>query len=174
MLNYDTKRGLDVGDQILRAMAAFVRANPTATVRELAAHLGFSEERSVYYWLQKMGYRGLREFKRHVIAGSGFDGGGDAWAREEEAPYALSQRVVTTSEYIPWILPGDRLEIAPQRPPSQGDLVLVDLPGAREALRRYYGQGALVHPVKPHEVHRLDAKAGRLLGVVVRLIRSRP
>lgn len=163
-----------MGDDTLRTMASFIRANPTATVRELAAHLGFSEERSVYYWLQKVGYRGLREFKRHVIAGSAFIENSAGEAREDEAEYALSRTVVTSSEYTPWILPGDRLEIATKRQPADGDLVVVDLPGARGALRRFYGRNALIHPAKPHEVDRLDEKAGRLNGVVVRLIRPRP
>ena len=163
-----------MGDDTLRAMASFIRANPTATVRELAAHMGFSEERSVYYWLHKLGFRGLKEFKRHVITGRGLGEAGAGEAREEEADYAFTEQVVTTSEYSPWILPGDRLEVAPKRPPVDGDLVLVDLPGAKAALRRYYGRSTLVHPARPHDVRRLDGEAARLVGVVVRLVRTRP
>lgn len=161
-----------MGDDTLRTMASFIRANPTATVRELAAHMGFSEERSVYYWLHKLGFRGLKDFKRHVITERG--AGAVEEAREEEANYALTQQVVTTSEYTPWILPGDRLEVAPKRPPADGDLVLVDLPGAKAALRRYYGRSTLVHPARPHDIHRLDGGTARLVGVVVRLVRTRP
>lgn len=163
-----------MGDDTLRTMASFIRANPTATVRELAAHMGFSEERSVYYWLHKLGFRGLKEFKRHVITEGGASGAAAVEAREEEAEYALTHQVVTTSEYTPWILPGDRLEVARNRPPADGDLVLVDLPGAKAALRRCYGRNTLVHPARPRDVHPLDAGTARLVGVVVRLVRTRP
>ena len=54
---------------MLDRMAQIIRENPTATVREIAAQLGFSEEKSVYYWLQKERFRGLKEFKRAVLTG---------------------------------------------------------------------------------------------------------
>lgn len=48
-------------------MAALVREDPAITVAEIARRLGYSEEKSVYYWLEKARIKGIREFKRMVL-----------------------------------------------------------------------------------------------------------
>ena len=50
-------------------MAQLVLANPTITAKELAQKMGYAEQKSVYYWLEKAGYRGLKDFKQSVLSG---------------------------------------------------------------------------------------------------------
>ena len=45
-----------------------VRENPAITVKEIAKALGYSEERSVYYWLEKAKYKGIKDFKQTIFA----------------------------------------------------------------------------------------------------------
>ncbi|HHY37802.1 MAG TPA: S24 family peptidase [Clostridia bacterium] len=52
---------------VLERMAALVREDPAITVAEIARRLGYSEEKSVYYWLEKARIKGIREFKRMVL-----------------------------------------------------------------------------------------------------------
>ena len=47
-------------------MAYFILANPNITGKELAAKLGYSEPKSIYYWLEKAGYEGLKDFKKKL------------------------------------------------------------------------------------------------------------
>ncbi|MCL6451841.1 MAG: S24 family peptidase [Acetobacteraceae bacterium] len=54
---------------ILEKMARMIRDNPSITVRELATRLGYSEGKSVYYWLEKARFYGLKDFKRAVLTG---------------------------------------------------------------------------------------------------------
>lgn len=53
----------------LAQMANLVRANPSITVREIARELQFADNKSVYYWLDKYKFHGLRDFKRAVLSG---------------------------------------------------------------------------------------------------------
>lgn len=52
---------------VLERMAALIREDPAITVAEIARRLGYSEEKSVYYWLEKARVKGIREFKRMVL-----------------------------------------------------------------------------------------------------------
>ena len=52
----------------IERMASIVREDPSVTVRELARRMGFAEQKSIYYWLGKQRYRGLKDFKRAVLA----------------------------------------------------------------------------------------------------------
>lgn len=56
---------MDVLDQL----AAKVRQNPAVTVQEAARALGYSEAKSIYYWLHKARFRGFKEFKKAVLTG---------------------------------------------------------------------------------------------------------
>jgi len=56
-----------VTDAIER-MTSIVREDPSVTVKELARRMGFAEQKSVYYWLGKQRYRGLKDFKRAILA----------------------------------------------------------------------------------------------------------
>lgn len=52
----------------LEKMALLIQKNPSITGKELARQLGYAQEKSIYYWLNKWGYKGLREFKDEVLA----------------------------------------------------------------------------------------------------------
>lgn len=54
-------------NETLAYMAALIRENPNITVREIANHLKFADNKSVYYWLSKGNYHGIGEFKRAVL-----------------------------------------------------------------------------------------------------------
>src|SRR5690606_42114663 len=51
-------------------MAEIILQRPSVTGKELARELGFAQERSVYYWLHKAGYAGLKEFRTDVLTGA--------------------------------------------------------------------------------------------------------
>jgi len=55
--------------RVLQRMAQFIQENPSITVKELARKLGYSEEKSVYYWLEKAKFYGIKNFKRAVLTG---------------------------------------------------------------------------------------------------------
>lgn len=56
---------MDVVDKI----ADLILLDPSISVRELAKRLGYAEEKTIYYWIAKRGYRGIRAFKRAVLTG---------------------------------------------------------------------------------------------------------
>ncbi|HHV79754.1 MAG TPA: S24 family peptidase [Firmicutes bacterium] len=111
----------------LEKMIQLVRRDPAITVSELASSLGYSEEKSVYYWLDKAGYSGIREFKRDVL--------GEAREAELEPgplgtpdskpganPFAYT---IPTSEYAPLFFQNDVLIVDPAAELHNGDYVLV-------------------------------------------------
>lgn len=175
-----------MAEPTLEKMVSLIRAYPAITVRELAQQLGFSEERSVYYWLRKAGHRGLKTFKKEVLGGrqpaDDLESSADKEARpqgvhEGAASYPPHVMTVATRAYEPWVRAGDELYVDPRAVPVNGDLVVVDLPGEPDALRRCYLQPVrilLTHPGDPRESIRIDEQAVNLKGVVVRLVRRRP
>lgn len=54
-------------NETLAYMAALIRENPSITVREIANHLKFADNKSVYYWLSKANYQGIGDFKQAVL-----------------------------------------------------------------------------------------------------------
>ena len=52
---------------VIDQMSRLVLADPNVTARQIAKSLGYAEEKSVYYWLQKSGFSGMRDFKRSVL-----------------------------------------------------------------------------------------------------------
>jgi hypothetical protein len=54
---------------VLERIAFLIRENPSITVQEIATRLGYSEEKSIYYWLEKSKYYGIKEFKKAVLTG---------------------------------------------------------------------------------------------------------
>ena len=176
---------MPVAEPTLEKIVSLIRAQPAITVRELARELGFSEERSVYYWLRKAGHRGLKTFKTEVLWERGRlderdppeSDGSAAPGIVHEGARVYSPHVLTiaTRAYEPWVRAGDELHVDPGAVPVNGDLVLVDLPGEADALRRCYSHAAellFTHPSDPRHVH--TAGEVTLKGVVVRLIRRRP
>ncbi|MDD4263585.1 MAG: hypothetical protein PHI65_03690 [Firmicutes bacterium] len=55
------------GKQVILEMARFLRENPSATVNQLAEHMGWAENRSVYYWLNQTGYTGIKDFRKAAL-----------------------------------------------------------------------------------------------------------
>ena len=53
----------------LDKMARLILDNPSITVQELARALGYAEEKSIYYWLQKAGFKGIKDFRDLVLRG---------------------------------------------------------------------------------------------------------
>src|SRR5690606_40893736 len=51
-------------------MSEIILQRPSVTGKELARELGFAQERSVYYWLHKAAYAGLRDFRAAVLTGA--------------------------------------------------------------------------------------------------------
>lgn len=103
---------------VLQRMSQLVRERPAITVRELADALGYSQERSVYYWLNKADFRGIRQFRDAVLRG---EWGGSAGIRSQAGGYELPLYRMSQ-------LPFDR----DQPPPSSRRLV-VETPPAPEA-----------------------------------------
>ncbi|MEW6523445.1 MAG: hypothetical protein AB1445_07720 [Bacillota bacterium] len=56
-------------DTVLDKIAEIILAHPAASVARIAKELGYAEEKSVYYWLHKAGYRSAREFRAAVLTG---------------------------------------------------------------------------------------------------------
>ena len=59
----------------LRRIADEVRKNPEITVRELKEILGYAQEKSVYSWLKKSPYSGIKEFRKAILTGQYNPGG---------------------------------------------------------------------------------------------------
>jgi len=53
---------------VIDQMSRLVLADPNVTARQIAKALGYAEEKSVYYWLSKSGYKGMRDFKKAVLS----------------------------------------------------------------------------------------------------------
>ena len=56
---------MTVTDQI----ADLILQDPSISVREIARRLGYAEEKTIYYWILKRGFHGIRAFKRAVLTG---------------------------------------------------------------------------------------------------------
>ncbi|MGI6037468.1 MAG: LexA family protein [Limnochordia bacterium] len=181
----------------LQKMTYLIKENPTITARQLATALGYAQEKSVYYWLRKMGYKGLRDFKADVLA----QPSGLEKIREGTSPYYIQElpihgplgtaygRVplvvlegelspesfavtVTTDDYVPLVDADDLLIIDPEARWASGDLVL-QAQGADYKLRRLYTTGdgyLLIHPLKEKTYRTVPDRIG-ILGKVVRLVR---
>ncbi|MGI6663711.1 MAG: hypothetical protein ACOX4B_09770 [Bacillota bacterium] len=152
---------------IIDDMVHIVMRNPNATAKDIAAELGYAEEKSVYYWLGKAGFRGLKDFKLAVLRRTPpktqVETQKPAYAREsgvpafrlypEEDTRALPTGLwehigkqagphsygvlLTKSEFPPLVSRGDVLVVDPQAPFFQGDLVWVSVKGSKRLVRRY-------------------------------------
>ncbi len=69
--------------EMLEKIARLIIENPSITVQEIAKQLGYSEERSIYYWLEKGNFRGIKPFKKAVLTKQFFiNGPGPAYGEE--------------------------------------------------------------------------------------------
>jgi hypothetical protein len=181
----------------LRRIADLIRARPDITGRELAEALGYSESKSIYYWLEKSGYT-LRAFRRAVLRGEWPPGRPRASVREG-VPYGLEIPILVgfgddgqpipgeevllidapdvryvlpwpDGDLAPFFLAGDRLLLS-DRSPNSGDTVLVRHEG-RLRLYRFLRLGhetALLHPFDA--TVQLGPPAPPVLAVVAGLLR---
>jgi len=53
---------------IINDMARFVLMDPNISAKELAEKMGYAEQKSVYYWLQKAGFKGMKDFRKAVLS----------------------------------------------------------------------------------------------------------
>lgn len=185
---------------IIDDMVHLVRQNPNVTAKEIAAHLGYAEEKSVYYWLQKAGFRGLRDFRLSVLKrtfppparkpnpsiardsgqgaiplyaeGSGRPEQSGLWEHiHKHAGPSSFGVVLSKSEYPPVASEGDVIVVDPDAPCFQGDLIWVKVRGAMRLARQYGRPGG-------PEIFVDAAKPGMLLtpdsveGKVVLILKS--
>jgi len=148
-------------------MVHIVMRNPNATAKDIATELGYAEEKSVYYWLGKAGFRGLKDFKLAVLkrtppqpqveppqAGYVREAGEPPFRLypEEDTralPTGLWEHIrkqagphsygvlLTKSDFPPLVSRGDVLVVDPHAPFFQGDLVWVSVKGSKRLVRRY-------------------------------------
>lgn len=149
-------------------MAAIILERPAVTARQLAHALDFAQERSVYYWLRKAGFRGLTDFRTAVLTGeypvatTASSGPMTFRARHvAELPLLAAERpptdgpsdyVVTTrsvsreafaisvdsDDYRPLVERNDILLIDPDDRLADGDLAWVQPSSGQEMLCRVY------------------------------------
>ncbi|HHX29166.1 MAG: hypothetical protein ACOX5Q_02570 [Bacillota bacterium] len=151
---------------IIDDMVHIVMQNPNATAKDIAAELGYAEEKSVYYWLAKAGFRGLKDFRLAVLrrtspqpapetTGTYVKDSGESsfplysegnarelptglweYIRKQAGPHSYGV-VLTKSEFPPLVSRGDVLVVDPQAPCFQGDLIWVSVKGSKHLVRRY-------------------------------------
>lgn len=150
-------------------MARLVLQDPSITAKEIAHKLGYVEQKSVYYWLQKAGFTSIREFRKAVLSGTfpitrlkgsgqlakdaptgpripiqGGDGRPDA-NLEEYMAGALGSSSFALSlpkgQYGSLAREGDLLIIDPGASVNQGDLVVANRGGDTYLARRYWHSG---------------------------------
>jgi hypothetical protein len=150
---------------ILDDMAKLVLRNPNVTAKELAKSLGYAEQKSVYYWLDKGGYRGMKDFREDVLRGR-FPFSPGKPEPELARDHLKSVPVYTSgglmdgrsslSEFLKTNLgsecygvlitsqiaglssgDGDLALIDPNAPHTQGDLVALKVEGTLKLARRY-------------------------------------
>lgn len=107
---------------MLNAIAVLIRENPAITVRELASRLGYSEAKSIYYWLEKGGYHGIKRFRQAVLrgdyppetgAGAVRDAVGGDWQPSGWPDIPVVEKITPAGEpvlgpgplHLPWPLP---------------------------------------------------------------------
>lgn len=106
---------------MLNAIAVLLRENPAITVRELASRLGYSEAKSIYYWLEKGGYHGIKSFRQAVLRGdyppeataAVREPVGDHWQPAGWPEVRVIEKITPAGEpvlgpgalYLPWPLP---------------------------------------------------------------------
>jgi hypothetical protein len=151
---------------VIDEMSRLVLADPNVTAREIAKQLGYAEEKSVYYWLQKSGFAGMREFKKSVLRralpsppprpepplarDSGEPGISLFMDSDLKSVRATLQRhlegclghetfavLLTRTDYYPLASVGDVLVVDPGAPSFQGDLMWASVRGKMHLVRQY-------------------------------------
>ncbi len=164
-------------------MAHYVLANPTITAKELAQKMGYAEQKSVYYWLDQAGYRGMKDFKKAVLTGgfpinpnqnkiSTIEG-----SAKPSMPLYVSDDKMTRLNYSEYVHSrlgansfavlvsqrqaghtatiGDILLVDPEASCGQGSIVLISIGGTANLARVYYTAGKSPIYVDLHNPSRL-------------------
>ncbi|MCL8207814.1 MAG: hypothetical protein K6V97_07070 [Actinomycetia bacterium] len=184
---------MDVVDKI----AELIRTDPSISVKELARRLGYAEEKTIYYWINKRGFRGIRPFKRAVLTGQfrsaaaarepalrpgrlpvaeRLSATGDPVYTGETLPVTLDRgRGLFVLHYrgdaVDAFLPGDYLVVGPVDL-TQAEWVVVARPPGSAALRRVVrtAAGPLLVDWHSAEVDRDARPVGTVLEIL-RLLR---
>ncbi len=149
----------------MEQMAHLVLANPNITAKELAEKLGYAEPKSIYYWLDKAGFRGIKDFRRAVLSRSfpipteapqevkdshrlppiPLYADNDSLQRLDMDQYLKSRLgprafavLISKNEFGGIVKSGDLLIIDPDGPFSQGDLALANVDAKPYIVRIYY------------------------------------
>jgi SOS-response transcriptional repressor LexA len=141
------------GNQVILEMARFLRENPSATVNQLAEHMGWAENRSVYYWLNQAGFKGIRDFRKVALDRSFSFSNEDIIREDLEKTYLpIVEQInspkhyeyakedflcliktsttsfvyrVSNHDWAPFLIPGDLLVVDPEVKPQNQDIFLV-------------------------------------------------
>ena len=181
---------------VIDQMSRLVLADPNVTARQIAKSLGYAEEKSVYYWLQKSGFSGMRDFKRSVLKrtlptsrrAEGFTReGSDTFLPLFSGPQqkALgtdlqlhllgvvgheSYGVVLVEDNCePLAFPGDILLVDPGAPAFQGDLQWASVRGRMRLVRQYGPAGDslfFVDATEPGSVVSPDYVSGKVVFIL--------
>lgn len=152
---------------VIDEIARYILADPNVTARTIAARLGYAEEKSVYYWLQKAGFKGMKDFKASVLrrtlpgaaprkpdtplARDAGDSGLTLFSdADEKTPVSNFQShveglvghetygvLLTRTEFPPFAGAGDVVVVDPGAPSFQGDLMWASVKGRMRLVRQY-------------------------------------
>ncbi|MDA8199628.1 MAG: hypothetical protein M0Z54_09405 [Thermaerobacter sp.] len=184
---------MDVADKI----ADVILSDPSVSVREIAQRLGYAEEKTIYYWMNKRGFHGIRPFKRAVLTGQyrAASRAREAVGRPGRLPVAdrltKTGDPVYTGETLPitldrgrglfvWcyhgppdlgILPGDYLVIGPVNLESAAVVLAIGPEHAPTIRHVVHADGGplLVEPLRAT----IDSSA-RAIGTVLQVLRLLP
>ncbi len=181
---------------VIDQMSKLILADPNVTARQLAKSLGYAEEKSVYYWLAKAGFRGIKDFKKSVLARSlPAPRRTEHYARDSSDTFmplfsdtarkalgtGLHQHIgdglshesfgvlVTESGCEPLAARGDILLVDPSAPTLQGDLQWASVRGRMRLVRQYGGAGGdtiFVDAIEPGAVVSPDFVSGKVVYIV--------
>jgi hypothetical protein len=165
-------------------MAKLVLKNPNISAKEIARSLGYAEQKSIYYWLQKAGFKGMRDFRQAVLSRNGSNrygvlDAGLARDRESRLPRNMGNYlakhlgpgaygILVSRDSGEVAKPGDMAVLDPDAPLGQGDLVAARIDGTTGILRRYElsGQAVYVDISSPDKVLFPDFVVGKVAAIV--------
>lgn len=152
---------------VIDEIARLILADPNVTAKTIAGKLGYAEEKSVYYWLQKGGFTGMKDFRASVLrrtlpgavgrkaeaplARDSSDGGLTLFTDADPKTAVSSMRahvegqlghesfgvLLTRTEFPPLAGAGDVVVIDPGAPSFQGDLMWASVKGRMHLVRQY-------------------------------------
>ena len=150
---------------VIDQIAKLIEADPNVTARQIAKALGYAEEKSVYYWLSKAGYNGIKDFKKALlkkalpspkrpdtpIARDADSGSFSFFSDREQKALGVDLQdhldehlggdsycvLLSEYDYEPLASLGDVLLIDPDAPSYQGDLQWACVRGKMRLVRQF-------------------------------------